>query len=160
LILELASFLGTSVGGKLFGIISDTMSERRHAERERRQLEHEANLATRGALKDHVKMLNTADTSGRYSPLAWVVAVCIFLFCVTYCVCTLYCFLINPTEVILSKDPTAGSAQKSFFFGLVKWDVTNNKVLEMSKAGVGFLMSYPIIFILSMVVTGDKPKGR
>lgn len=160
MILELASFLGTSVGGKLFGIISDSMSERRHADRERRQLEHEANLASRGQLKAHVAMLNKADSSGHYSPLAWVVAVCVFLFCVTYCVCTLYCFIIDPTEIILSKDPTAGNATKSLFFGLIKWDVTNNKVLEMSKAGIGFLMSYPIIFLLSMILSGDRPKSR
>jgi len=160
MILELASFLGTSVGGKLFGIISDSMSEKRQAERDKRQFEHEANLAARDQLKAHVSMLNRVDSSGRYSPLAWVVAFCVLMLCVTYCTCTLYCFLVNPTELILSKDPTAGAATKSFFFGLVKWDVTNNKILEMSKAGIGFLMSYPVIFLLSMILTGDRPKGR
>lgn len=160
MILELASFLGTSVGGKLFGIIGDAISESRQAERDRRKFEHEANLASRGQLREHISMYNQLDAKGHYSPLAWVVAVCVLMFCTTYCVCTLYCFLVNPTEIILSKDPTADSATKSLFFGLIKWDVTNNKVLEMSKAGVGFLMSYPVIFILSMVVGGDKPKGR
>lgn len=160
MILELASFLGTSVGGKLFGIISDSFVERRQAERERRQFEHEANLASRGQLRDHVAMLNQLDARGHYSPLAWVVAGCVGLFCLTYCTATLYCFLDNPTDIIYSKDPTAGSATRSILFGTIKWDITNNRVLAMSKLGGGILLSYPIIFILSMVVTGDRPKGR
>jgi len=160
MILELASFLGTSVGGKLFGIIGDAIADSRQAERDKRKFDHEANLAARGQLKDHLSMFNQADASGHYSPLAWVVACCVGLFCVTYCLATLYCFLDQPTDLVLSKDPTAGTATRSIFFGAIKWDITNNKVLEMSKMGVGFLMSYPIIFILSMVVGGDRPKGR
>ena len=160
MILELASFLGTSVGGKLFGIAGDWLAESRVRKREEAEHQLKKDLAYKGALGEHLQKLNSENSHGGYSPLQWVVAFVILSFGVTYCVATLTCFFEGPTDIIYTKDPSADSAQRSFFFGAIRWDATNNKVLAISKAGMGWLMLYPIVFILSMVTTGDRPTKR
>ncbi len=160
MILELASFLGTSVGGKLFGMISDSISEKRHQKREEAEFNHKIALAASGQLKEHYEAVNKQNDDGTYSPLSWVVAFVVFLFCITYCYATLSCFIDNPAQIIYTKDPSEEASKFSLLFGTISWDIANNRVLAMSKAGMGYLMCYPIIFILSMVTTGDKPKKR
>jgi len=160
MILELASFLGTSVGGKLFGMISDTMAEKRHNERENMEIKHRQRLAELEQLGDYYEKLNTPSSDGTYSPLSRVVAFTIGLFAITYCYATLSCFIDNPAQVIFTKDPSGNSSAFSLLGGFITWDIANNRVLEMSKVGLGYLLLHPVVFILSMATTGDKPGKR
>lgn len=160
MILELASFLGTSVGGKLFGLAGDWLAERRLAKREQEEFQHQKDLAYKDALKDHLDSLNLERSNGGYSPLQWVIAFVILLFGTTYCLATLTCFFENSSEIIYTKDPSQDARSVSLFFGAISYDLANNKILAMSKAGLGFLMCYPLVFILSMVTTGDRPSKR
>ena len=160
MILELASFLGTSVGGRLFGMAGDWIAGRREAQREKAEFKHQRSLADKGAFTEYAKALSSPQSDGSYSPLQWVIAFVILLFAVTYCTATLTCFFDNPGEIIYTKDPSEDSREIALFFGAIKWDLANNRILAMSKAGMGFLMCYPLVFILSMVTTGDRPKRR
>jgi hypothetical protein len=160
MILELASFLGTSVGGKVFGMASDFLSEKRIQHREELEFEHKKDLAIAGHLKEHYEAISKPQADGTYSPLSWAMCYVVILFTCTYCYATLTCFIDNPTDIIYTKDPQEAASTFSLLFGTISWDIANNRVLAMSKAGVGFLMCYPIIFVLTMVVTGDKPKKR
>ena len=160
MIIELVSFLGTSVGGKVFGMIHDAMSEKRHREREELEFRHKENMAARGNLREYYGELNQENSHGGYSPLTWVISFTILLFGVTYCAAALTCFFDDPTKPILTKDPGSDPSTFALFFGLIEWDIANNKVISMSKAGLGFLMLHPIVFILSMVTTGDRPRKK
>jgi hypothetical protein len=159
-ILELASFLGTSVGGKLFGLAGDWLAERRAHKRDEAEFQLRKDLAYKGQLKEHVAGLNEQNADGGYSPLQWVVAFVILCFGITYCAATLTCFFDDPTAQVFTKDPSENSRAISIFFGAIKYDLADNRVLAMSKAGLGFLMCYPLVFILSMVTTGDRPGKR
>ena len=160
MILELASFLGTSVGGKVFGMIGDALAERRIHRREELEYEHKKDIAYKGQLKEYMETINGQQQDGTYSPLAWVTAAVILLFAVTYCYATLSCFLENPTSIIYTKDPSEAANKISLLFGTISWDIANNRILAMSKAGMGFLMCYPVIFVVTMATTGDRPKKR
>ena len=160
MILELASFLGTSVGGKLFGMISDSIAEKRHQEQEERAFNHQIAMAASNNLKEHYDSLGKQNSKGGYSPIAWAVTFIVVLFAVTYCYATLSCFISNPEQIVYTKDPSEDANTVSILFGTISFDISNNKILGMSRAGLGYLMCYPIIFILSMVTTGDKPRRK
>ena len=138
----------------------DWLADGRQAKRDKANIEHEKDLAYKGQLREHLEAINGKDDGGHYSPLAYVVAFIVLCFGVTYCTATLTCFFDSPAEIIYTKDPTEDTRSISIFFGAFKWDLANNRILAMSKAGLGFLLLYPVIFILSMVTTGDRPKGR
>ena len=158
--IELLSLLGAAGGGKMFGIVSDWVLEGRHQKQEEKKQEHERYMASmRGRRKYHAD-LYTKDNDGTYSPLAHVIAYTIGLFAVTYCAAALSCFLDNPTATIYTKDPSENAAVREILFGIIRWDSFNNRVVEMSKIGLGYLMLHPMLFILSMVTTGDKIKTR
>lgn len=160
MILELASILGTSVGGKVFGIVGDMLSERRHQHREQEDNKHKQQLAIIGATKEYQHDLHEQKEDGTYSPLSWVIAISIGLFAFTYCAAALTCFFDDPTAIVYTKDPSEEANNFSFLFGFIEWDIANNRVVSMSKIGLGYLMLHPIVFILSMVTTGDKLKRR
>ena len=160
MILELASLLGSSVGGKLFGLAGDYIAEKRHDKRETMEHEKQVTLANRNSLKEYYESQSMVTPEGKPSPLAYVIAFCIGLFAVTYCYSALSCFTDNPEGLILTKDPAENARNFSILFGFIEWDIANNKVISMSRAGLGYLMLHPIVFILSMVTTGDKPKRR
>ena len=160
MILELASFLGTSVGGKVFGMASDFLAERRQQKRDELEYEHKKDLAFKGQLNEHYTAISEQKPDGTYSPLTWVISCVILLFAATYCYATISCFIDNPTQIIYTKDPSEEASTFSILFGTISWDISSNRILAMSKAGMGYLLCYPIIFILSMVTTGDKPKRR
>ncbi|PJB53593.1 MAG: hypothetical protein CO099_06085 [Bdellovibrio sp. CG_4_9_14_3_um_filter_39_7] len=160
MILELASFLGTSVGGSLFGMLRDTISSRRQQAIDDKKLDHELRLADKKALKDYYESIHKPSNEGNYSPMSYVIAFLVCLLGVTYCYATITCFAENPELIIYSKDPSDDSRTISILFGAIEWDIANNKILSMSKIGLGYLMCYPIIFTLSQVITGDKPRSR
>jgi hypothetical protein len=160
MILELASFLGTSVGGKLFGMAGDFLAERREQRRDELEYEHKKDLAFKGQLKEHYESVSKQQPDGTYSPLTWCIAFVIVLFAITYCYATLSCFTDSPEQIIYTKDPSSEANTFSLLFGTISWDISNDRILAMSKAGMGYLLCYPIIFILSMVATGDKPRKR
>ena len=158
--MELVALLGSSVGGKGLGMFSDFISERRHQGREEEENKHIQDLASRDKLKGYYESINAPLEDGNPSPLAYVIAFSIGLFAITYCLAALSCFFWEPTAVILTKDPAEDARAISFLFGFIEWDLSNDRILSMSKIGLGFLMLYPIVFILSMVTTGDKLKRR
>jgi len=160
MILELASFLGTSVGGSLFGMLRDSISSSRQAKIDEKKLDHELRLADKQQLGEYYEALNKQNDDGHYSPMAYVVAFVVLLLGVTYCYATSTCFYENPEAIVFSKDPSDDSRELSILFGTIKWDMANNKILSMSKIGLGYLMCYPIIFTLSQVITGDRPRGK
>ena len=160
MILEVISILGSSAGGKIFGMASDFLSERRHEKREKQENEHKQQLALIGKTGEYQNELHEQKEDGSYSPMSWVVAFSLGLFAFTYCTAALSCFLDNPTQIIYSKDPSEAASSVSIFFGFIDWDIANNRVITMSKIGLGYLMFHPIVFILSMVFTGDKLKKK
>ena len=160
MILELASILGTSVGGKVFGIVGDLLSERRHHKREEDEFKHRQQMQLISEAKGYQNAIHEQKEDGTYSPLSWVIAISLGLFAFTYCSAALTCFFDNPTAIVYTKDPSEDANTFSFFFGFIEWDIANNRVVEMSKIGLGYLMLHPIVFILSMVTTGDKLKRR
>lgn len=158
MVLELITFLGTSAGGNIAGHIGRWIQGKsEHADEKRRQ-SHELRLAEKGQLKEYMVALHGKTPDNTYSPMAWASCFLVLLLGVTYCACTISLFVENPSEIMYTKDPTADSRAFEIFFGFIKYDIANNKILSMSRAGVGFLMCYPIVFIISAVVTGEKPK--
>jgi hypothetical protein len=160
MILELASFLGTSVGGSLFGMLRDTLSSKRQQAVDDKKFDHEQRLADKKALGAYYASIHKQGPDGHYSPMSYVVAFIVMLLGVTYCYATVLCFTDSPESIIYSKDPSDDARKISILFGTISWDIANNKILSMSKIGLGYLMCYPIIFTLSQVITGEKPKGR
>lgn len=158
MILEVISILGSSAGGKIFGMVSDFMSERRHQKREEEENKHKQQLAIIGATREYQHEVHEQKEDGSYSPISWVIAISLGLFAATYCTASLSCFIDNPTQIIYSKDPSEAANSISLLFGFIEWDIANNRVIEMSKIGLGYLMLHPIVFILSMVFTGDRLK--
>lgn len=160
MILELASFLGTSVGGSLLGAVRDHFANRRQEAREAKEYAHQVDMARREGHREYFASLNQVDAKGNYSPLQYVIACLVLLLGVTYCLATLSCFFWNPHEIIWTKDPSEDSRTISILFGTIKYDLANLRVISMSKAGLGYLQLYPIIFILSSVITGDVARKR
>ncbi len=160
MIMELVSLLGSSVGGKLFGMASEFITESRHAKAEASELNHKQQMALIESHKEFQNELQTPNPDGSYSPLSYVVAYSVGLFAITYCLAALSCFLDAPTQIVYTKDPADDARLFSVFWGFIEWDIANNQVLKMSKIGLGYLMLHPIVFVLSMVTTGDKPKRK
>ena len=160
MIMELVSLLGSSVGGKVFGMVSDVMAERRHAKTLETELTHKQQMALIKSHTEYQDEIHEQNKDGGYSPLSHVVAYSVGLFAVTYCIAALSCFIDTPTEIVYTKDPAEDARIFSVFWGFIEWDIANNQVLKMSKIGLGYLMLHPIVFILSMVTTGDKPRKR
>jgi hypothetical protein len=158
MILELVSFLGTSVGGTALGHIGRMIQGRSEAAAEKREHDHQQRLADKKQLAAFIKATHEPQGDGSYSPFSYAITFILCLLGTTYCAATVSLFLIDPNDIMLTKDPTSDSRSLGIFWGLLHWDLQNNKILSMSRAGCGFLMCYPIIFILSMVVTGEKPK--
>lgn len=160
MILALISFLGTTVGGKVFGMISDALSERRVHKHEEAERKHKQRLAELDKSQEYMEAANVPQSDGSYSPMSYISAYSLGLFATVYCVATLSCFLWEPSSIIYTKDPTEDTNAFELLFGLIKWDLANDRVITMSKAGLGFLLLQPIVFILSMVFTGDKARKR
>lgn len=160
MILEVLSYLGTSVGGKLFGMVTDIFAERRAAAREKQEQKFHKRLAEKNALKEYLAAMYQPQPNGKPPLLAYVSAYTLVLFATVYAVCTASCFFIEPLSMVFTKDPSEDAITREIFFGAIKWDVANNRILEMSRIGLGYLMCYPIIFILSMVNTGERLQRR
>lgn len=158
MILELVTFLGTSVGGTILGHIGRWIQGRSEIIADDRENDFQQRLADKKQLSTYLQYTHYHRPDGKYSPLSYAITFIILLLGITYCFCTATFFIWNPTEIMLTKHPNEEARVISIFFGLIKWDIVNDRVLSMSRAGVGFLMCYPIIFILSMVITGEKPK--
>lgn len=158
MILELVSFMGTSVGGTLLGSLDSIIQNRHDNKLETKKHDHEQRLADKGALSEYYKGINQIQPDGNYTPMAYVIAFVVFMLAVTYCAGTLSFFYENPTGIMWTKDPADNDRTFGLFWGLIKWDLANNRIMEISRGGVGFLMCYPLVFILSMVVTGEKLK--
>ncbi len=160
MILELASFLGTSVGGSLLGAVRDHFSNKRQEAREDREYGHQLDLAKREGFVEYLATLNQENAKGNYSPMQYVIALIVLILGVTYSLSTLSCFFWEPNSIVWTKDPSEDARQVSILFGSIKWDLANLRVISMSKAGLGYLQLYPIIFILSQVITGDVIRRR
>ena len=161
MILELATLLGASGGGKILGMFSDFMSERRLLKQQELEQNHLQDLASRGSLGEYLNGINEPnEITGCYSPMAWTVAIGLGVFTITYCIAALSCFVINPQEIVWTKDPSSKASEVELLWGFIGWKIADNRVVEVSKIGVGFLMLHPVVFIISMVFTGDKPKRR
>lgn len=158
MLLELITFLGTSVGGSFLGHIGRWIQGRSEAKTDERENDFQQRLADKKQLSIYLENLNKQNPDLSYSPLSYAVTFLILLLGCTYCACTASFFFWEPNQIIHTKDPTEEARSISLFFGFIKWDQANDKILSMSRGGVGFLMCYPVIFILSMVVTGEKPK--
>lgn len=158
MILELVSFLGTSVGGTLLGTLDSIIQNNHDNKLETRRQDHEQKLSGTTALKEYYESLNEVKPDGKLTPMAFVIAGVVFMLATTYCAGTLSFFFEDPTKIMWTKDPAENDRAFRLFWGLVKIDLSNNKIMEISRGGVGFLMCYPIVFILSMVITGEKLK--
>ena len=156
--IELLSLLGAGGAGKICGIVGDLVSARHHRKIEEKEQSHREALACRNSLKEYYDGLDKLEEDGTHSPLTRVIAFCIGLFGVTYCIAALTCFFDNPAASILTKDPSSEADTYSLLFGFIEWSVKDNRVVSMSKIGLGYLMLHPIIFVLSMAITGDKIK--
>lgn len=142
-------------------MVGDWMSESRQAKRDAQEFEFKKDLASHKQLQAHIANVHQQNSDGTYSPLAYVIAFVVLLFGVTYCMATLTCFFDNPEQIVHTKDPAENTRAISILFGSIKWDLANNRILAMSKAGLGFLMLYPVVFILSAVIDGGHLKrGR
>lgn len=158
MILELVSFLGTSVGGTLLGSLDSIIQNRQDRALEGKRHDHEQRLADKSSLREYYQGINQLQPDGKYSPMAYVIAFVVLMLATTYCLGTLTFFFESPTQIMWTKDPAENDRAFRLFWGLIKVDLSNNKVMEISRGGVGFLMCYPIVFILSMVITGEKLK--
>jgi len=150
---ELVGFLGTSVGGAIFGQIASIIQSSADLKIAREKRQHEKDLAYSGQLVSYYASL------GKSSPgTAHALHSVIWLLALTYCACTLACFL-WPSAVVYALDPESVPRKISFLFGLFAYDFgTSRHVIELTTGGVGLMLCYPLVFILSAVCTGIVPK--
>ena len=148
--------LGTSVGGKIFGVISEKIHDSQIERREQAERAHQADLAGRNQLTAYLDTINRPNPNGGSSPMQFVVPLILLVFAITYVQCVWGCFTVDPEAIIYTKDPTSETAVRELFFGFIRWDSVNDRVVAMSKAGLGALLLYPIIFILSSVTSLDR----
>jgi hypothetical protein len=141
-------------------MLSDMMAEGRMRKREEAEIKHRESMADKKAAREYMELYNATNEDGRHSPRAWVVSFIILMLGVTYCTATLSCFYIDPGHIVYTKDPSEDAKKFSILFGAIEWDRSNNRVISMSRAGLGYIMLHPIIFIISMVTTGDRPSKR
>lgn len=148
---ELMGFLGTSVGGAVFGQVASFIQGRAEAKIREQQQKHEQDLAFKDQLGDYYKNIgkNNPEFNHTLGSVIWMLAA-------TYCTCTILCFCF-PSVIVYTLDPNEAPRKISFLF-LFHYEWQRTKILELTTGGVGLMLCYPIVFIISSVLTGIVPR--
>lgn len=154
---DLIGLLGTTVGGKIFGDVGRIVTGWSDNAEQREVRLHEERLAEKKVLHEYLEKRYSAP-AGQESSMARVCSFLLLFFGVCYGVAALSLFLWEPTQNMLSKDPANDGRVIEFGFGLIKYDIANNRVVSMARAGFGYLMLYPFVFLFSVCITGEKPQ--
>ena len=149
MIASLIGFLSTSVGGAVFGQISNFINKRSEFKSEQEQRKHEQAIAIGGQLNEYYKMLG----SQKDNPVKHALGPTIWMLCATYCTCTLLCFVF-PNEIVYTLDPGEAARQIDILWGFIIIPLAVGKVIVLTTGGVGYGLCHPIVFILSSVCTG------
>lgn len=149
MITELLGLAGSGMLGAAFGTVSDALN----AAQERKRLKLELEIKRTAAInRETTEYLNSKDgfTS---SP---VYGICFGLLCITYCACTILCF-IYPDISIWTFNPDSEPSRYSILWGLFEWQYKTNHVYTISTGGVGYGLLHPLAFQIGTVITGIKP---
>jgi len=152
MIAEIVGFLGTSVGGAVFGQISSFLQSRSEIKLREQQQQHEQNLAFKGAIGDYYANMGKSNPSFSHS-----LGNVIVMLAATYCVFTLWC-IAYPETIVWTLDPSESPRKINFLFGIASYEWKREKILELTTGGIGLMLCYPIVFILSSVLTGVTSK--
>ena len=150
---SLISVLGTSLGGAFFGQITSFIQNRAEAKDKKDQRNHEKFLATGNNIKEYYENMLKAPNKVVLPP---TYSRTIFMLTATYCL-TVLIFAAFPNEIIQSLNPNVSEREINFFF-LFGYKWTPEKMLELTTGGAALMMAYPIIFILSAVLTNTVSK--
>ena len=153
MIAELVGFLGTSVGGAIFGQVASFISRRAEMRSQEEQRKHEQTIAASHQLADYMDRLARQPDNPVRHKLGYV----IWVLATTYCACTLLCFCF-PNDIVHTLDPNESPRTVNIFWGLFSWNLAQGKVITITTGGVGLSLCYPIVFILSAVCTGIVPR--
>ena len=156
--IEIIGFLSSTLGGKLFGMATDALAARREHKARLAEQDHIQRLADKNASKEYYAEIDKPDEDGNYSPMSHTIAFVIRLFACVYAAAILSCFFDDPGQIIYTKDPASDANKVEILFGVISFDLANNRILEMSKIGLGALLVQPVIFILCMASTGSRGK--
>jgi hypothetical protein len=152
MIAELVGFLGTSVGGAVFGQISSFMQSKSEAKLREQQQIHEQNLAFKGELGGYYEKIGKSNPEINHT-LGHVISMLAFTYCATILI-----FALCPGHVIYALDPTDEGQSFSFLWGLLDFQWKPKRIMELTTGGVSLMMAYPVVFILSSVLTGIVPR--
>lgn len=158
--LDIIGLLGTTVGGKIFGDVGRFLSGKREAEERQKEREFHKDLLFKDGLANYHKNVHGPQDDGTYSPMSYVCAYLVLLFGITYALAVGSLFVWEPISEITTKDPSSNDRVFEFGFGLIKYDFANNRILSMSRAGLGYVMLYPFIFLFSTTITGEREKRQ
>ena len=146
--------MGTSVGGAVFGQIASFIQSRGEAKVANEKRLHDQTLAANGQLKEYYKSLRSPDGDASFSHTVEFV---IGLLAVTICTCMVISF-IYPETIIYTLNPEEVPKKLSFLWGIISYERTSSKIIEINAGGVGLMLAYPVVFILSAVCTGVVPR--
>ena len=153
MIATLISVLGTSVGGAVFGQITSFIQSRAEAKDKKEQRDHEKFLATGNNVKEYYENMLKAPGTVVLPP---TYSRTIFMLTATYCLTTLI-FACFPNEIVATLNPNQTERKINFLF-VIGYRWTPENILELTTGGVALMMAYPIIFILSAVLTNTVSK--
>jgi len=155
---DIIGLVGTPMGGALFGQVAQIFQDRRENAREKADREFEKDLAYKEQLAPYYEAMASRSDDGTYSPFVWTICGMLILFSLTYTTAVTSLFLWDPSGVISAKDPAETGKEISLGFGLVKFDLSNNRIIFLSRAGLGYLLLYPILVVFGMVIQRFFPK--
>lgn len=159
--IELATLLGTSVGGKIFGIIQ----EGRKAAQEKQERDEERafrrELAAGGNLKEYMESFT--DDNGDTNTMGLTLCGLFLMFGFTACSAVMYLiwaeFQYSGTEAAML-DPTPPKREWSILGGALKWSWETKSISYISPLGYAYLILHPILFVLNTISTGNFSKKR
>ena len=155
MIFELVSLLGTSVGGTLLGLLDNHLDSRRQKQIEERQIKRETQVLLKGDYAAYQKAIHKRQPDGSYSPMSYAICFVFIFMSVSYAACIGTLFFNDPNTIIYSKDPTNEPKQFEMLFGAIKYSWNDNRILQISRVGLGVIMLYPVIFVISNVITSE-----
>jgi len=178
MITPLITFLGSAAGGSLLGFIDNIITRKREDNQRAEDRLHEERIASRNQFTEYakavearspgtLKRLSRKFTLGKFTyenvkyklyptnvPTARArsIATGVLMLIAAY-VTVMVLFAAFPSVIVHTINPAAEPSRFEFLL-LFAYQFTTNNTYILTSGGVAYLMAHPLIFIISLILTG------
>lgn len=160
--IELLSLIGSAGAGKAFGMLGDAWANASRRKDEKDEREFQKDLAFRGLLSDYLN--STSEDGGKTSFMSYIRGAMFIMFSFTACAFIGWCawaqFAYPEVGDLTFQNPEPPQNTISLLAGAIEWSWATKTITRISPLGYAYLALHPLLFILSMVSTLERPRRR